>query len=279
MRSRSGSIARRTVRASAAALRIGILRERRAWCGKCGEPRRCRARRNTLGERGFTVDPSDGGLDCALDLWWFFFGPVIGIDPLQVDGHEDQISPMLRGISRARRWKLIPLDQFTKACAARDHLRAENFDRQMRDTTHSALACFQRVRVSSRPGKLSPRHGIPRHHAVFAMAELDRLPGASVPFGVANEGSPSAFKCRPARSKTSWSWPSQKQSSNPRPWLTPPQQIREQTASMSLMRLFGHSGVGHAVFAESSMSLASLDSSIFLNGSQFGLRSSRRPAL
>src|SRR5260370_1002832 len=33
----------------------------------------------SLGERGFTVEPFRlDGLDRALDLWWLFFGPVIG---------------------------------------------------------------------------------------------------------------------------------------------------------------------------------------------------------
>ncbi len=102
----------------------------------------------SLAERGFTVEPFHlNGLDRALDLWWFFFGPVIGnLIRHSIAGQQNQISPMLR----ARR---NPPPNAGHA--------------------HFALPCLVRSRLPPRPGKLPPRHGLPRHHAILPMAELD----------------------------------------------------------------------------------------------------------
>src|SRR5712692_1336281 len=76
-------------------MRIGIL-ESEALGVATPETRAAVERAaKSLGERGFTVEPFRlEGLDRALDLWWFFFGPVIGdLIRHSVAGHEDQISP------------------------------------------------------------------------------------------------------------------------------------------------------------------------------------------
>src|SRR6266699_4260852 len=89
-----------------------------------------------LAEKGFTVETFRlEGLDRALDLWWFFFGPVIGnLFRHSIAGREDEISPMLREyLSSANSESPITLERFMKACAERDFLRAEIL-RQMRDT-------------------------------------------------------------------------------------------------------------------------------------------------
>src|SRR5712692_8618498 len=117
-------------------MRIGIL-ESEALGVATPETRAAVERAaKSLGERGFTVEPFRlEGLDRALDLWWFFFGPVIGnLFHHSVAGHEDQISPMLREyLSYATSGDPITLHEFTKACADRDSLRADIL-RQMRDT-------------------------------------------------------------------------------------------------------------------------------------------------
>ena len=146
----------------------------------------------SLGERGFSVEPSRlEGLDRALDLWWFFFGPVIGnMLRHSVAGHEDNTSPMLREyLSYATSGNSITLDQFTKASADRDLLRAEIL-RQMRDTP-----------VLLSPVSTSPafRHGQGNYHPGTGYRDTMRFsqwlnltgfPGASVPFYVSNEGLP-----------------------------------------------------------------------------------------
>src|SRR5439155_793710 len=88
------------------------------------------------GDRGFAIEPFRlHGLDRALDLWWFFFGPVIGnLIQHSIAGQEDQISPMLREyLAFATSGNPISLEKFMKACAERDLLRAEIL-RQMQDT-------------------------------------------------------------------------------------------------------------------------------------------------
>jgi Asp-tRNA(Asn)/Glu-tRNA(Gln) amidotransferase A subunit family amidase len=146
----------------------------------------------SLGERGFSVEPFRlEGLDRALDLWWFFFGPVIGnMLRHSVAGHEDNTSPMLREyLSYATSGNSITLDQFTKASADRDLLRAEIL-RQMRDTP-----------VLLSPVSTSPafRHGQGNYHPGTGYRDTMRFsqwlnltgfPGASVPFYVSNEGLP-----------------------------------------------------------------------------------------
>ena len=173
-------------------MRIGIL-ESDALGVATAETRAAVQRAATsLGERGFTVEPFRlEGLDRALNLWWFFFGWVIGnLIRHSVAGHEDQISPMLREyLSYATSGNSITLDQFTKACADRDLLRADIL-RQMRDTP-----------VLLSPVSTSPafRHGQGNYHPGTGYRDTMRFsqwlnltgfPGASVPVGVLNEGLP-----------------------------------------------------------------------------------------
>ena len=80
-----------------------------------------------LSERGFTIEPFRlNGLVRALELWWFFFGPVIG-NLLQhsIAGREDQISPMLREyLACAISGDPITLDQFISEARQRIASRA-----------------------------------------------------------------------------------------------------------------------------------------------------------
>src|SRR5271166_460389 len=73
-------------------------------------------------------------LDRALELWWFFFGPVIGgLIHRSVQGKEEFISPMLRDyLSIACAEPEETLESFMKACAERDLLRADLL-RQLHD--------------------------------------------------------------------------------------------------------------------------------------------------
>src|SRR5713101_1480881 len=90
----------------------------------------------SLSGQGFHVEPFRlEGLDRALDLWWFFFGRVIGnLIRESVAGQEHQISPMLREyLAQANSGSPITLDAFIKACTDRDLLRAEIL-RQMQET-------------------------------------------------------------------------------------------------------------------------------------------------
>jgi Asp-tRNA(Asn)/Glu-tRNA(Gln) amidotransferase A subunit family amidase len=146
----------------------------------------------SLGERGFTVEPFHlNGLDRALDLWWFFFGPVIGnLFRHSLAGNEDQISPMLREyLASANSESPITLEQFMKACAERDLLRAEIL-RQMQDTPVLLSPVSTGPAFRHGQGNYLPGTGYRDTMRLSQWLNLTGFPGASIPVGVSNEGLP-----------------------------------------------------------------------------------------
>jgi Asp-tRNA(Asn)/Glu-tRNA(Gln) amidotransferase A subunit family amidase len=146
----------------------------------------------SLEERGFTVEPFRlHGLDRALGLWWFFFGPVIGnMIRDSVASQSDQISPMLREyLSYATSGDPITLDQFTKACADRDLLRAEIL-RQMQDTPVLLSPVSTNPAFRHGQGNYAPGTGYRDTMRYSQWLNLTGFPGASLPVGVSNEGLP-----------------------------------------------------------------------------------------
>jgi Asp-tRNA(Asn)/Glu-tRNA(Gln) amidotransferase A subunit family amidase len=146
----------------------------------------------SLAERGFAVEPFRlNGLDRALDLWWFFFGPVIGnLIQRSIAGHEDQISPMLcEYLSCATSGNSITLDQFTKACAERDLLRAEIL-LQMQDTPVMLSPVSTGPAFRHGQGNYSPGTGYRDTMRFSQWLNLTGFPGVSVPVAISNEGLP-----------------------------------------------------------------------------------------
>jgi amidase len=146
----------------------------------------------SLGDRGFNVEPFRlEGLDRALDLWWLFFGPVIGdLIRHSVAGHEDQISSMLREyLSSATSGNSITLDKFMKACADRDLLRAEIL-RQMQYTPVLLSPVSASPAFRHGQGNYLPGTGYRDTMRFSQWLNLTGFPGASVPAGVSNEGLP-----------------------------------------------------------------------------------------
>jgi Asp-tRNA(Asn)/Glu-tRNA(Gln) amidotransferase A subunit family amidase len=146
----------------------------------------------SLAERGFTVEPFHmNGLDRALELWWFFFGPVIGnLFQHSIAGQENQISPMLREyLSCANSGNPITLDQFTKACAERDFLRAEIL-RQMQDTPILLSPVSTGPAFRHGEGNYLPGTGYRDTMRFSQWLNLTGFPAATVPLGVSNEGLP-----------------------------------------------------------------------------------------
>jgi len=146
----------------------------------------------SLTERGFIVEPFRmQGLDRALDLWWFFFGAAIGnLFQQSIAGREDQLSSIFREyLSYANSGSAITLEQFMKACADRDLLRAEIL-RQMQDT--SILLSPVSTGPAFRPGEGSylPGTGYRDTMRFSQWLNLTGFPGASVPVGHSNEGLP-----------------------------------------------------------------------------------------
>jgi len=145
-----------------------------------------------LAEHGFTVEPFRlDGLDRALELWWFFFGSVIGYLVQQsIRGQEEKISPMLHEyLSNANSGDPITLDEFMKACADRDILRAEIL-RQMRDTPILLSPVSSDPAFRHGEGNYRPGTGYRDTMRFSQWLNLTGFPGASVPVGFSGDGLP-----------------------------------------------------------------------------------------
>ncbi len=132
-------------------------------------------------------------LDQALELWWFFFGPVIGdLFRQSTNGKESLLSPMFSAYLEATQAEpKVTLESFQKACVDRDLVRASLL-RQLRDVPIVLSA------VSSAPafphGAGSYRRGDP-HSYLDTMRHsqwlnLAGFPGLSIPMGRSPEGLP-----------------------------------------------------------------------------------------
>jgi Asp-tRNA(Asn)/Glu-tRNA(Gln) amidotransferase A subunit family amidase len=173
-------------------MRIGILQS--SALGSATLETRATVERaaKMFSDRGFRVEPFElHGLDRALELWWFFFGPVIAhLLSANFAAHESQLSPMLREyLSNATSREPLSLDQFIHACAERDLLR-EKILRQM-DNMPILLSP-----VSSAPafrhgeGNYKPGTGYLDTMRFSQWLNLTGFPGASVPINLSSEGLP-----------------------------------------------------------------------------------------
>ena len=145
-----------------------------------------------LSNHGFAVEPFElHGLDRALELWWFFFGPVIAhLLNAKLSGHESQLSPMLREyLSHAASSSPVSLDRFLQASAERDLLR-ETILRQMDGvpillSPVSSAPAFRHGEGNYRPGT-----GYLDTMRFSQWLNLTGFPGAAVPISFSNEGLP-----------------------------------------------------------------------------------------
>ncbi|HEV3419056.1 MAG TPA: amidase [Candidatus Acidoferrum sp.] len=132
-------------------------------------------------------------LDQALDLWWFFFGPVIGdLFREMTRGQESQLSPMFLGYLEATQAEpKVTLESFQKACVDRDLVRASLL-RQLSDVPILLSA------VSTAPafkhGAGNYRSGDPHNYRdtmrFCQWLNLAGFPGLSLPMGQSPEGFP-----------------------------------------------------------------------------------------
>lgn len=132
-------------------------------------------------------------LDRAVELWWFFFGPVIGkLLTEETKGQEELLSPMLREyLGVTAKEPPVTLESFMESCAERDLVR-EDILRQM-DGLGVLLSP-----VSSAPAF---RHGAGNYQAgdphnyrdtmrFCQWMNLTGFPGVSLPMGRSPEGLP-----------------------------------------------------------------------------------------
>jgi Asp-tRNA(Asn)/Glu-tRNA(Gln) amidotransferase A subunit family amidase len=147
-----------------------------------------------LAEQRFSVEPLQlSGLDRALEIWWFFFGPVVAhLFGPTIEGHEEQLSPILREYLRyAAPENPVTVDAIFSACAARDNIRAEILT-QLQDfpillSPVSSSPAFRHGEGTYRPDSPHCYRTSMRHSQWLNLAGC---PGASVPVGISSEGLP-----------------------------------------------------------------------------------------
>jgi amidase len=147
-----------------------------------------------LSEQGFVVETKRlNGLDRTIELWWYFFGPVIAnIIRESFVGQAEIMSPMLREYVRLATAEMeLTCDGFLKACGERDRLRAE-FLRQMEEVTVllspvSAGPAFAHGEGNWRSGAKENYRETMRHSQWLNVAGF---PGVAVPLGRSREGLP-----------------------------------------------------------------------------------------
>ncbi len=147
-----------------------------------------------LGDQGFHVEPINlRGLDRALELWWFFFGPVIGdLIRHSTKGQEELLSPMLReclAITAAE--PVVTLESFMAACTNRDLVRAEIL-RQMMEvpillSPVSSAPAFAHGAGNYRAGDAYNYRDTMRY---CQWLNLTGFPGMSLPLGESLKGLP-----------------------------------------------------------------------------------------
>jgi Asp-tRNA(Asn)/Glu-tRNA(Gln) amidotransferase A subunit family amidase len=175
-------------------LRVGILESKAR--GKATPETQAAVHRagQLLGEQGFRVEPITlQGLDHALELWWFFFGPVIG-DLLRhsTKGQEELLSPMLREyLAITAEEPVVTLESFMTACTNRDLVRAEIL-RQMKEvpillSPVSSAPAFAHGVGSYRAGDAHNYRDTMRY---CQWLNLTGFPGLSLPLGKSPEGLP-----------------------------------------------------------------------------------------
>jgi amidase len=175
-------------------LRIGILEN--PELGRA-DPETLLATRSAaqhLCDLDYRVEPLQlKSLDRALELWWFFFGPVVA-DFIRKDtqGEKNSLSPMLKGyLEIAASGPPVTLDSLLDSCAERDTLRAKLL-RQLRDipillSPVSTSPAFQHGAGNYRP---NDPHNYRDTMRFCQWLNLAGFPGLSLPFGRSPEGLP-----------------------------------------------------------------------------------------
>jgi Asp-tRNA(Asn)/Glu-tRNA(Gln) amidotransferase A subunit family amidase len=174
------------------ALRIGILEGAALGTATPETHAAVQHAAKLLFDQGFTLEPFPlEGLDRALELWWFFFGPVIGhFLTKAVAAKEDQISPMLREyLAQATLGGPITLDSFIEACAERDFLRAKIL-RQMQEVPILLSPVSSGPAFLHGGGNYRPGTGYLDTMRYSQWLNLAGFPGASIPVEFPIEGLP-----------------------------------------------------------------------------------------
>jgi Asp-tRNA(Asn)/Glu-tRNA(Gln) amidotransferase A subunit family amidase len=175
-------------------MKIGVL-ESEALGSATGETKAAvEQAARILSEQGFAVETKRlNGLERAIELWWYFFGPVVG-DVIRQGavGQEKLMSPMLREfVALTTAEKEMNYDEFLHACAERDQVRGEIL-RQMDEVSIlispvSSGPAFRHGEGNWRAGEKECYRDSMRFSQWL---NLTGFPGAAVPMGMSREGLP-----------------------------------------------------------------------------------------
>jgi Asp-tRNA(Asn)/Glu-tRNA(Gln) amidotransferase A subunit family amidase len=140
----------------------------------------------------FDVEPFQlQGLEQAIELWWFFFGPMTAhlFQPM-VGGREAGLSPMFREYLSVARLKVEPtVDEFMAGCVKRDILRAKII-KQMRDVPILLSPVCAAPAFRHGEGNWQPVCGYRDRMRQAQWLNLVGFPGVSVPMGFSADGLP-----------------------------------------------------------------------------------------
>ncbi len=191
----SAPVAMRTVKMEdAKKLRVGILESEALGRATAETVAVVEQAAKILSQQGFVVEKKRlHELERAIELWWYFFGPVIA-DSIRKGavGQEEAMSPMLREfVALAAAETALTYDGFLQACGERDDLRAEIL-RQMEDVTIllspvSARPAFRHGEGNWRSGETENYRETMRYSQWLNLAGF---PGVAVPMGMSSEGLP-----------------------------------------------------------------------------------------
>lgn len=173
-------------------LRVGILESDALGKADAESNAALQKAANALAAQGLIVEPLRiDGLERAIELWWFFFGPMIAhLFRPTVQGQEDRLSPVFREYLQFAEAP-VTLDALLSACAERDALRARILH-QMRDTP--ILLSPVSTTTAFRHGEGAWRPGAPQSYRdtmrFSQWLNLTGFPGVSVPVSASGDGLP-----------------------------------------------------------------------------------------
>ena len=176
-------------------LRIGILEGDALGTVSPETQLAVRQAAQVLAYQGFNLEPFRlSNLECVLELWWFFFGTVIGeLFRGEIRDREDQLSAIfcdyLQAACPPLAGSAMTMERFVKMCSARDQERARILD-AMRDvpvllSPVCAAPAFRHGEGNWKPG--SGYRDTMRHSQWLNLAGF---PGVAIPMGKSDEGLP-----------------------------------------------------------------------------------------
>ena len=172
-------------------MRVGIL-ESDALGIVTRETNEAVQRAASLLSEQFTVEPfALKGLQQAIELWWFFFGPMIAhlFEPI-VEGREEELSPMFREYMAVARSKIeATVDELMGTCVKRDIMRAKII-KQMRDVPILLSPVCAAPAFRHGEGNWQPICGYRDTMRHAQWLNLAGFPGVSVPMGFSADGLP-----------------------------------------------------------------------------------------